>query len=195
MFVVHDGVRLSAGSLPCNVNAGVTTGYDKQFFEEAAASRRKQEERRGEQPEYTAIDMESERLLDHDELGREYAEQAELEEVVHARIPRIPVKFTSRFNLEIGGGGSAGTLNYTGRECLEIIWRLFGAAGSGVDEAVSVSALDRAPTEKAVDNELVYKPVETITTTTYPHYSLLMQSPGWSFIRKPVEDKACIFYN
>lgn len=79
------------------MNAGVTPSYDKQFFEEA---RRKMENKKAE---YTAIDMESESLLEHDSLNQDYNEQPEIE-VVQTRIPRIPMKFTSRFNLEIGGG-------------------------------------------------------------------------------------------
>lgn len=46
--------------------------------------------------------MESESLLEHDSLSQNYNEQSD-SEVLPPRIPRIPMKYTSRINLEIGG--------------------------------------------------------------------------------------------
>lgn len=81
-----------SGSLPCNVN--VPGSYDRQFFEEARKKKEKQK------AEYTTIDMESESLLEHDALNQNY-EQTELE-VIQARVPKVPLKYTSRATLEIG---------------------------------------------------------------------------------------------
>lgn len=66
-----------------------------------------------------------------------------------------------------------------------------GGGGSNVDDALTVSSLERT-SDKVTDNEVSYKPVETITAPShYPtaHYSLLMPNPIWPFNRKPVEDK------
>lgn len=148
------------GSLPCNVNAGVTSFYDKQFFEEMA--RKKTEDKKAE---YTAIEMESESLLEHDSLDQEYAEQPEVE--VQTRIPRVTTKYTSRFNLDICGG----TAN--------------------VDDSLTVSALERT-TDKILEKEISYtKPLETISATNcIPEYLLpSLHSRNIFPIPKYVEDK------
>lgn len=92
------------GSLPCNVNVGVS-GLDRSFLEEAV-KRNKQTVQNKKQREYTAIDMEGESLLEHDTLNRDYggssAEQRETTEIVPTRIPRIPVKYTSSAILHVG---------------------------------------------------------------------------------------------
>ncbi|KAF5303318.1 hypothetical protein FQA39_LY10057 [Lamprigera yunnana] len=121
------------GSLPCNVNAGITPFYDTQFFEEMA--RKKVEDKKVED---SSIEMESESLLQNDSLNRDYESDIEIQ----TRIPRVPTKFTSRFNLDICGTG--------------------GNCPNG-DEAVTVSGLERT-TDKIIENELCYsKPLETIT--------------------------------
>lgn len=81
------------GSLPCNVN--VPGSYDRQFFEEA---RRKKEKQKAE---YTAIDMESESLLEHDALNQTYIIESDTDLKV-ARNQKVPVKYTTQATLEIG---------------------------------------------------------------------------------------------
>ncbi|KAB0791504.1 hypothetical protein PPYR_03304 [Photinus pyralis] len=145
------------GSLPCNVNAGVTSFYDKQFFEEMA--RKKTEDKKAE---YTAIEMESESLLEHDSLNQEYNEPE-----TDVRIPRVTTKYTSRFNLDICGGSA------------------------NVDDSLTVSALERT-TDKILEKEIAYaKPLETISATNcIPEYLLpSLHSRNIFPIPKYVEDK------
>lgn len=78
------------GSLPCNVNAGVTVSCDMQFFEEV---RRKKESQ--------STDMERKSLIEHDKLNEDFMEQSEIEMVQHHRLP-IPVKYTTSATLQVG---------------------------------------------------------------------------------------------
>lgn len=148
------------GSLPCNVNAGLTSFYDKQFFEEM--TRKKLEDKKVED---TTIEMESESLLEHDSLNQDYNE-SEIE--IQTRIPRVPTKFTSRYNLDICGGGG----------------------NCAVDDGLNVSALERS--DKILENELSYgKTSETISSANcFPEYLLpSLTSRNIIPLPKYVEDK------
>lgn len=95
------------GSLPCDVNVGVVVSGS--FLEEAAAKRNNNinnsiNSNNKKKREYTTIDMESESLLQHDTLNRDYGvgEQRDTNEIVPTRIPRLPVKYTSSAILHVG---------------------------------------------------------------------------------------------
>ncbi|XP_018328656.1 putative uncharacterized protein DDB_G0277255 isoform X2 [Agrilus planipennis] len=124
------------GSLPCNVNAGLTPT----FFEET----RKMKESNQQQLEYTAIDMESESLLEHDSLNQDYAEQ-EME-----MQPKFSRQYTSRATIEIAPKTSCGVLN----------------SSSNVDDAVMVSALERCEKTSASLMESVDKSSRVDSSTS-----------------------------
>ncbi|KAF5284192.1 hypothetical protein FQR65_LT00192 [Abscondita terminalis] len=148
------------GSLPCNVNAGLATFYDKQFFEEMA--QKKVEDKK---VEHTTIEMESESLLEHDSLNQDYSE-SEME--IPTRIPRVPTKFTSRYNLDICGGGAGNCAN--------------------VDDAITISTLER--TDKILENELSYGKTSDSGANCFPEYLLpSLTSRNIIPLPKYVEDK------
>lgn len=73
----------------------------RSFLEEAVKKSKQQQKKR----ECTTIDMETESLLEHDSLNRDYGgseQQKDSTEIVSARIPRIPVKYMSSTTLHIG---------------------------------------------------------------------------------------------
>lgn len=80
-----------AGSLPCDVNSSVIPARDYQFLEEARRNKAMKNK------EYTAIDMESESLLEHDSLAQNYQEQTSPIEMV---LPGA-TKFTTKATLQI----------------------------------------------------------------------------------------------
>lgn len=71
---------------------------------EEAAKRNKQQQQQQKKRECIAIDMESESLLEHDALNRDYGgnEHREAAEIVPTRIPRIPMKYTTSATLHVG---------------------------------------------------------------------------------------------
>ncbi|XP_018572853.1 uncharacterized protein DDB_G0284459 isoform X2 [Anoplophora glabripennis] len=80
-------------SLPCDVNSSVIPARDYQFLEEARRNKAMKNK------EYTAIDMESESLLEHDSLAQNYQEQSSPIEMV---LPGA-TKFTTKATLQISG--------------------------------------------------------------------------------------------
>lgn len=82
------------GSLPSNVNIPGSY-YDRSFFEEEKRKKQKQK------AEYTAIDMESESLLEHDALNTTFTIDSENE--LDNCSQKVPVKYTSRATIDIGG--------------------------------------------------------------------------------------------
>lgn len=77
---------------------------------EEAAKRNKQQQKKRE---CTVIDMETESLLQHDALNRDYGggggngnnngcNEQQTTEIVPTRIPRIPMKYTTSATLHVG---------------------------------------------------------------------------------------------
>lgn len=68
---------------------------NKQFLEEVKVRKQNQKKM-----EYSALDMESQSLLEHDALNQNYGADGE-RDLVPPRIP--PEKYTSRMTLQVGG--------------------------------------------------------------------------------------------
>lgn len=141
------------GSLPCDVNVGVC-GLDRSFLVEEVR-KSKLEHQQQEQPQKNA---ETERLLEHDTLNRNYGvtggggggggggagEQPTTTEIVPTRIPRIPVKYTSSAILHVG--------KFVADVFVLFDWLLFFFCfclqNKGNDGDVTLSALDNSAPDK-----------------------------------------------